>query len=165
MPAAPLLMTAEEVSAFVAAQFPQSEGMAKLVHLEPGRLVCRRFVTQANLRPGGTVSGPTMMALADTAAYFLVLVSVGPVELAVTSQLSIQFLRKPRLADLLATAELLRLSKRQMVCTVAIHSDGEDDPVAHVTATYAIPPGQPGDRRGSSGSGNSGGGSGPAERA
>lgn len=165
MPAAPLLMTAEEVTAFVASHFPQSEGMAKLVHLEPGRLVCRRFVTQANLRPGGTVSGPTMMALADTAAYFLVLVSVGPVELAVTSQLSIQFLRKPRLTDLLATAELLRLSKRQMVCTVAIHSDGEEEPVAHVTVTYAIPSGQPGDRRGSSGGGNSGGGSERAERA
>lgn len=153
MPAAPLLMTAEEVTAFVVAHFPQSEGMAKLVHLEPGRLVCRRFVTQANLRPGGTVSGPTMMALADTAAYFLVLVSVGPVELAVTSQLSIQFLRKPKPADLLATAELLRLSKRQMVCTIVIHSDGDDEPVAHVTATYAIPSGQPGDRRALGGAG------------
>ncbi len=147
MPTAPLLMTAEEVSAFVAEQFPQSEGMAKLVHLEPGRVVCRRLVTAAQLRPGGTVSGPTMMALADTAAYYLVLASVGPVELAVTSQLSIQFLRKPKPVDLLATAELLRLSKRQLVCTIAICSDGDDDPVAHVTASYSIPSGQPGDRR------------------
>ena len=147
MPAAPLLMTIAEVSAFVTEQFPQSEGMAKVDHIEPGCVVCRRSVTGANLRPGGTVSGPTMMALADTAAYFLVLVSVGPVELAVTSELSIRFLRKPRPTDLIATARTLRLSKRQLVCTIEIHSEGEPDPVAHVTATYAIPPGQPGDRR------------------
>lgn len=147
MPAAPLRMTIAEVTAFVAEQFPQSEGMARLEHLEPGRVVCRRVVSHAHLRPGGTVSGPTMMALADTAAYFLVLVSVGPVELAVTSELSIHFLRKPRPADLIATASMLRLSKRQLVCTIEIHSEGEPDPVAHVTATYAIPSGQPGDRR------------------
>jgi uncharacterized protein (TIGR00369 family) len=147
MPAAPLKMTLAEVSAFVAALFPQSEGMVTLDHLEPGRVVCRRVVTSANLRPGGTVSGPTMMALADTAAYFLVLATIGPVELAVTSHLSIHFLRKPRLTDLIATADLLRLSKRQLVCTIELHSEGEPDPVAHVTATYAIPSSQPGDRR------------------
>lgn len=147
MPTAPLHMTAAEIAAFLAGEFPQAEGVAKIEHLEPGRVVCRRAIGHANLRPGGTVSGPTMMALADTAAYFLVLACVGPVALAVTSHLSIEFLRKPRPTDLLATADLLRLSKRQMVCTVAIHSDGEPDPVAHVTCTYAIPPGQSGDRR------------------
>lgn len=139
MPTAPLKMTIAEVTAFVAREFPQSEGMSTLEHLEPGRAVARRRVTTAHLRPGGTVSGPTMMALADTAAYFLVLASVGPVALAVTQHLSIHFLRKPRPADLLATADLLRLSKRQLVCTIAIHTDGDPDPVAHVTATYALP--------------------------
>jgi uncharacterized protein (TIGR00369 family) len=147
MPTAPLQMTAEEIATFLAGEFPQAEGVARIEHLEPGRVVCRRVVGHANLRPGGTVSGPTMMALADTAAYFLVLACVGPVALAVTSHLSIEFLRKPRLVDLLATAELLRLSRRQMVCTVELHSEGEPDPVAHVTATYAIPSGQAGDRR------------------
>ncbi len=147
MPTAPLHMTAAEIVAFLAAEFPQAKGLVAIEHLEPGRVVCRRAIGEANLRPGGTVSGPTMMALADTAAYFLVLASVGPVALAVTSHLSIEFLRKPRPADLLATADLLRLSKRQMVCTVAVHSDGDADPVAHVTCTYAIPTGQAGDRR------------------
>jgi acyl-coenzyme A thioesterase PaaI-like protein len=80
-----------------------------------------------------------MMALADVAAYYLVLASVGPVALAVTQHLSIHFLRKPPLADLLATADLLRLSKRQAVCTVEIHTEGDPDPVAHATVTYAIP--------------------------
>ncbi len=139
MPTAPLQMTIAEVTAFVAQEFPQSEGMSVLEELEPGRVVCRRRVDYSHLRPGGTVSGPTMMALADTAAYYLVLASVGPVALAVTSHLSIHFLRKPRPADLIATAQLLRLSKRQLVCTIELHSDGEPDPVAHVTATYAIP--------------------------
>jgi acyl-coenzyme A thioesterase PaaI-like protein len=74
--------------------------------------------------PGGTVSGPMIMALADTATYFLVLVSVGPVELAVTSELSIHFLRKPRPTGPIATARPLCLSRRQLVCTIEIHSEG-----------------------------------------
>jgi uncharacterized protein (TIGR00369 family) len=107
--------------------------------LEPGRLVCRSAAAVSNLRPGGTVSGPTMMALVDTAAYCLVLACSGPLALAVTSQFSIHFLRKPQLRDLIATATVLRLGRRQMVCTVELHSDGDVDPVEHATVTYAIP--------------------------
>jgi len=94
------------------------------------------------LRPGGTVSGPVMMGLADAALYGLILSRLGPVELAVTTNLSINFLRKPAPADLLADARLLKLGKRLAIGEVSLYSDITDasDPVAHVTGTYSIPP-------------------------
>ena len=95
----------------------------------------------AQLRPGGTLSGPTMMGLADAAAWLVTLSHIGPVALAVTSSLTISFLTKPGPSDLLAHATLLRLGKRQSVSEVRLWSDGTDpsEPVAHATVTYAIP--------------------------
>ncbi len=93
------------------------------------------------LRPGNTIGGPTMMALADYAMYFAVLSAIGWVPLAVTTNLTINFLSKPKSADLLAEARLLKLGKRLAVGEISIHSEGEDDLVAHVTSTYSIPPG------------------------
>jgi acyl-coenzyme A thioesterase PaaI-like protein len=139
MPTAALKMTIADLEAFLASEFPQAIEMATIAALEPGRVQCRSRTNAADLRPGGTLSGPTMMALVDLTAYLLVLASIGPVALAVTSHLSIHFLRKPQPGDLLATAALLRLSRRQLVCAVEVHSDGEPDPVAHATVTYAIP--------------------------
>lgn len=94
------------------------------------------------LRPGGTVSGPVMMALADASMYALVLSRVGPVELAVTTNLNINFLRKPQPGDVLAFARMLKLGKRLAVGDVILYSDGEspESAVAHVTSTYSIPP-------------------------
>jgi len=92
------------------------------------------------IRPGGTISGPTMMALADFAMYCAVLASVGPVPLAVTVNLNINFLRLPAKRDLLAEARLFKLGKRLAVGEVTICSEGSEEPVAHVTATYSIPP-------------------------
>ena len=94
------------------------------------------------LRPGGTVSGPVMMALADAAMYALVLSKVGLVELAVTTNLSINFLRKPQPGDLMAEARMLKLGKRLAVGEVHLYSDGQSasESVAHVTSTYSIPP-------------------------
>ena len=92
------------------------------------------------LRPGGTVSGPVMMTLADAAMYALVLSRVGPIELAVTTNLSINFLRKPLPADLLAEARMLKLGKRLAIGEVSLYSDGDERIVAHTTATYSIPP-------------------------
>ena len=94
----------------------------------------------AHVRPGGTVSGPAMMALADFAMYALVLGMIGPVPLAVTTSLNVNFLRKPGRADVLAEARMLKLGKRLAVGEVNLSSVGSDDPVAHVTATYSIPP-------------------------
>jgi uncharacterized protein (TIGR00369 family) len=94
------------------------------------------------LRPGGTVSGPVMMSLADAAMYALVLSRIGPVELAVTTHLSINFLSKPAPGDIIADARMLKLGKRLAVGEVTLYSDSEDrgSPVAHVTTTYSIPP-------------------------
>ncbi|MGB0866584.1 MAG: PaaI family thioesterase [Granulosicoccaceae bacterium] len=94
------------------------------------------------LRPGGTVSGPVMMGLADAAMYLAVMARLGPVALAVTTQLSINFLRKPEPGDVIAVARLLKLGKRLAVGEVALYSAShpEDEMVAHVTATYSIPP-------------------------
>lgn len=94
----------------------------------------------AHVRPGGTVSGPAMMALADFAMYALVLGMIGPVKLAVTTSLNINFLRKPGPADIIADARILKLGKRLAVGEVNLYSEGDDDAVAHVTATYSIPP-------------------------
>src|SRR5258708_15617393 len=91
------------------------------------------------IRPGGTISGPTMMALADFAMYVAVLSSIGVVPLAVTTNLSINFLRKPSAADLLAEAKLMKLGKRLAVGEVAIWSVGGVELVAHATSTYSIP--------------------------
>ena len=93
------------------------------------------------LRPGGTVSGPVMMGLADAAIYAVIMGNIGPVELAVTTNLSINFLRKPPPGDIVATASLLKLGKRLAVCEASLYSEilGEDKTVAHVTSTYSIP--------------------------
>ncbi|HEV3161434.1 MAG TPA: PaaI family thioesterase [Xanthobacteraceae bacterium] len=92
------------------------------------------------LRPGGTLSGATMMALGDFAMYLAVLSAIGWVPLAVTTNLTINFLRKPPARDLIAQARLLKLGRKLAVGEVAIHADGVEGMVAHVTSTYSIPP-------------------------
>jgi len=94
----------------------------------------------AHIRPGGTISGPAMMALADFTMYALVLGMVGPVRLAVTTSLNINFLRRPGPHDLSAEARILKLGKRLAVGEVVMSPGDGEDPVAHVTATYSIPP-------------------------
>ena len=94
----------------------------------------------AHIRPGGTISGPAMMALADFTMYALVLGMIGPVPLAVTTSLNINFLRKPGRSDVLDEARILKLGKRLAVGEVNLASAGSAGPVAHVTATYSIPP-------------------------
>jgi uncharacterized protein (TIGR00369 family) len=91
------------------------------------------------LRPGGTLVGAAMMSLGDFAMYVAVLSAIGWVPLAVTTNLTINFLKKPAARDLLAQARLIKLGKRLAVGEITIHSDGDDDLVAHVTSTYSIP--------------------------
>ena len=91
------------------------------------------------LRPGGTLVGAAMMSLGDFAIYVAVLSAIGWVPLAVTTNLTINFLKRPAARDLLAEARLIKLGKRLAVGEVAIHSDGDDELVAHVTSTYSIP--------------------------
>jgi len=92
------------------------------------------------LRPGGTISGPAMMALADYTVYAAVLSTIGPVELAVTTSLNINFLHKPAPGDLVAKARLIKLGKRLAVGDVPIFAVDDGIMVAHATATYSIPP-------------------------
>jgi len=100
----------------------------------------RRAYSEQSLRPGGTISGPTMMGLTDFAMYVAILASVGAVQLAVTTNLNINFLRKPAPRDLIAETRLIKLGKRLAVGEVEIYCDGDDEMVAHATATYSIPP-------------------------
>ena len=131
-----------ELENFLRAEFPQVFNAASGVSIERvwhGGALVRQAYREDFIRPGGTISGPTMMALADFAMYVAVLASIGPVPLAVTTSLNINFLRKPGAADLLAEAKLMKLGKRLAVGEVAIRSDGGADLVAHVTSTYSIP--------------------------
>jgi len=138
----PSAMTAEEIEDLLRREFPQAfyDGCGlslERVHYADVRV--RRAYHEDHLRPGGTISGPTMMELADFAMYLAVFSAIGPQPLAVTTNLSINFLRKPAAADLLADAKLLKVGKRLVVGEVAIYSDGQDEPVAHVTSTYSVP--------------------------
>ena len=95
---------------------------------------------ERHLRPGGTVSGPAMMGLADIALYAAILANIGPVALAVTTNLSFNFLRKPGATGLVAEARLLKLGRRLAVGEVLITAPGSNDLVCHATGTYSIPP-------------------------
>ena len=103
------------------------------------RLIARVPADAVRLRPGGTVSGPTLMALADGAAYCLILAHIGPVALAVTSSLNISFLRKPERGDMIGEATFLKLGRKLAVVDVRIHSEASADLVAQAVVTYAIP--------------------------
>ena len=100
----------------------------------------RLVVTRSNVRPGGTVSGPSLMALADCAAWLAVVGQIGPVALAVTTSLHIDFLRKPALVDVVAVGTLLKLGARLAIVDVALHSVADDSLVAKAQVTYSIPP-------------------------
>ncbi len=136
-----------ELETFLRTEFPQAfngkSGLA-VEDIWRGGVRVRQAFREAFIRPGGTISGPTMMALADVAMYLAVLSAVGPLPLAVTTSLNINFLRRPAAADLVAEAKLMKLGKKLAVGEVAIWSAGGDDLVAHATSTYSIPPSQDG---------------------
>jgi len=133
-------MNAEQIQSFMKNSFPQARMPVEIEELRDGYLRIRVPVSDRYLRPGGTVSGPTLMTIADTAMYYLVLGMIGPVALALTTNLNMSFLRAPGLADVIAETKMLKLGKRLAVGQVTIYSDGSEDPVAHATVTYSIPP-------------------------
>lgn len=135
-------MSAEEIEALLAKEFPQAffEGSGlSIERVRYGEARVRRAFHAKHIRPGGTISGPTMMELADFAMYVAVFSAIGPEPLAVTTNLSINFLRKPRPSDLFADVRLLKVGKRLAVGEVTIYSEGVAEPVAHVTSTYSTP--------------------------
>jgi len=128
----------EEISAFMEQAFPTSR--FTIVEAGSKRATIRRPVTQDDLRPGDTVSGPTLMALADTALYVAIHATLGITPHAVTSSMNINFLRRPP-ADraLLAECRLLRVGRTLVVGEVSLLSEGDEEPVAHVVGSYSIP--------------------------
>jgi uncharacterized protein (TIGR00369 family) len=137
------VMNAADLADFLAREFPQAfhpgSGLS-IEAVEHGRARVRLGYSAKLIRPGGTISGPTMMMLADFALYLAVLSAIGPVPLAVTINFNINFLRRPEQRDIIADARIMKLGKRLAVMEVSIYSDGVEEPVAHVTSTYSIPP-------------------------
>lgn len=134
-------MSAEELEEFLSQSFPQSHDPGLRVEsVDGGTTRVRLKFHERHLRPGGTISGPTLMMMADVAMFIAVLAEIGPVALAVTTNLNINFLRKPAATDVIATARLLKLGARLAIGEVFLHSDDEGEPVAHATVTYSIPP-------------------------
>ena len=141
----PAVLSAKGVARLLEREFPQMLFPGSGTMIEDawqGGCRVRRAFSDKLLRPGGTISGPTMMGLTDFAMYVAVLASIGPVPLAVTTNLNINFLRRPAQRDLIAEARLVKLGKRLAVGDIQIYCDGEDDMVAHATSTYSIPPRQ-----------------------
>jgi uncharacterized protein (TIGR00369 family) len=135
-------LSAKELERLLEAEFPgmfKREGGYAIDKVWYGGSRIRKYYSPRSLRPGGTIAGTTLMALADFAPYVAILASIGWVPLAVTTNLSINFLKKPAQRDLLAEARMIKFGKRLAVAEVAIRSDGEDELVAHATATYSIP--------------------------
>lgn len=136
-------MTIGELGDFLRAGLPYMFHNTSIVIERADGKSCRirEAYHERMLRPGDTVSGPTLMALADLAMFAVLLSAIGPVDLAVTTNLNINFLNKaPAGADLIAEAKLLKLGKRLAVGEVVLSSAASPDPVAHVTSTYSIPP-------------------------
>jgi uncharacterized protein (TIGR00369 family) len=134
-------MDERELAAFMEREFPQSDpGRLLIEEVRANYARVRRTVDQSHLRPGGTVSGPTLMALADSSMYVALLAMIGPVALVVTTSLSINFLRKPGAVDIVAETRLHKLGRKLAVGEVTIFSDGCPDAVAVATVTYSIPP-------------------------
>jgi acyl-coenzyme A thioesterase PaaI-like protein len=136
------MVSAEELNEFLHAAFPGAPRSYRVEAVTEAGVRLRAPIGAENQRPGGTVSGPTMMALADAAAWMATLSRIGIVPLAVTSTLTINFVDKPELVDLVADAELLRLGARSSLTEVRIYSGSAGDVlVAQATVAYSIPAG------------------------
>lgn len=133
------MATREEIAEFMAVEFPHSKYVVTSVGEGKARVTLA--TGPRDLRPGGTISGPTLMGVADLALYVAVLGEIGIVPLAVTTSLSINFLRKPSSGtNIIGECKLLKLGKSLAVGEVWLYSEGKEDPVAHAVGTYSIPP-------------------------
>ncbi|MGY3535466.1 MULTISPECIES: PaaI family thioesterase [Bradyrhizobium] len=135
-------MSVADLEEFLRKEFPQAFAYddIRIESADGETALLRQRFSERMLRPGGTVSGPTLMGLADFAMYVVLLSAIGPIGLAVTTNLNINFLRKGQPGqDVLAVAKLLKLGKRLAVGEVNLLSGTSPDPIAHVTATYSIP--------------------------
>jgi uncharacterized protein (TIGR00369 family) len=134
-----LRLDADALNAFFARAFPEGGDLAQVLEVSPGRVLLRQPYASRSLRPGGLISGPTQMGLADRAAYALILAHIGPVEMAVTTSLTIHFLRGAKPGDLYAEAVLLRLGRRIATADVLMWTESRDRAASKATVAYAIP--------------------------
>lgn len=135
------IMTAAELNDFLNQVFEQVADDFQVDEVNAGEVTMRLLTSEKHLRPGGTISGPSMFGLADVAAYVVTLAHIGPKALAVTTNCSIDFMRKPEAGvPLIAKARLLKLGKQLSVSDVLLFSEGKEAPVARASLTYAIPP-------------------------
>lgn len=133
-------MTIPELHSFLAKVFPQAANKFEISNIESMAATVRMNIKDSDLRPGGTVSGPAMFTLADCAFYIVTLAMIGPQALTVTTNCTINFMRKPEAQDLWAKARILKLGRSLSVGDVEIFSGDAEKPVAHATMTYSIPP-------------------------
>ncbi len=132
-------MTIAELENFLQREFPQVGSQYRIKSFENATMVVEMEAKNRHLRPGGTVSGPTLFSLADVAVYLIVLAHIGPKALAVTTNCSIDFMRRPSPGILLAKTKLLKLGRRLAVGDVLIYSEGQENPVVRANLTYSLP--------------------------
>ena len=133
------LMSKIDLENFLEKEFPQVSNNFKILNTKPNSLSMLMHISDEHLRPGGTVSGPTMFLLADVSFYLATLSIIGPKGLTVTTNCSINFLRKPNISDLISETRVLKIGKTLSVGDVLIYSNGIKEPVAHASLTYSIP--------------------------
>jgi uncharacterized protein (TIGR00369 family) len=133
------LMSKIDLENFLEKEFPQVSNNFKILNTKPNSLSMLMHISDEHLRPGGTVSGPTMFLLADVSFYLATLSIIGPKSLTVTTNCSINFLRKPNISDLISESRILKIGKTLSVGDVLIYSEGIKEPVAHASLTYSIP--------------------------
>jgi acyl-coenzyme A thioesterase PaaI-like protein len=132
------MATKTEIAAFLASDFPQNK--CKVQDVGNGTATVKHAIGSDELRPGNTVSGPVLMAVADVAMYVAILGEIGIVPLAVTTSLTINFLRKPSPhRDIIGVCKLLKVGKSLAIGNVSLYSEGSDELVAHAVGTYSIP--------------------------
>lgn len=135
-----LKITKDELVVFLREEFPQLQDRYRIEELEPHRAVVSQWSKDGDLRPGGTVSGPAMFALADCAFYIATLGMIGPKALTVTTGANINFMRKPKPGKLIAEARIMKLGRSLSVGDVILHCGDQSAAVAHASMTYSIPP-------------------------
>jgi len=133
------LMSKVDLENFLEKEFPQVSSNFTILNTKPNSLSMLMHISDEHLRPGGTVSGPTMFLLADVSFYLATLSIIGPKSLTVTTNCSINFLRKPNISDLISETRVLKIGKTLSVGDVLIYSKGIKEPVAHASLTYSIP--------------------------
>ena len=134
------ILTIPQIEEFLEEHFPAINRLFTIEEIGDTGVRVRMGQSLVSLRPGGTISGPTLMTLADTAMYVLVLAIAGIEGHAVTTNLNINFLRKPKPVDVISEVRLLKSGARLIVGDVTMYSEGDSKPVAHATVTYSIPP-------------------------